>query len=342
VATIVKRLNKNGSMSYKAVIRKLGEPTQVATFKTETAAQKWANSVEDTIITEVQQSKIGAQVLTFEHLVARYRREVSILKAPTTRMSDHSMLHFWAKAFGATALYSITSEKVSKHQAALLDEFKPNTVRRYMAVLSAVMSTAIDWNWLKINPVKRLQQPALELRDVVLSSEELQRLFDACQHSRNKLLYPLVVVTLATGGRKREIETLQWHQVDLDSRVVRLIKTKGNKARSVKLIAPAVSELRQLYMARGSSPYVFAMKNGQCIQKSYNAWNMARQRAGVAHVHFHDLRHTTASYLAMHGASLSDIKEILGHTTIATTQRYIHYLKPVRSETLETLTSLFQ
>ena len=54
------------------------------------------------------------------------------------------------------------------------------------------------------------------------------------------------------------------------------------------------------------------------------AFEGAVERAGIVDFRFHDLRHTFASYLAMNGASLPEIAEVLGHKTLAMVKRYAH------------------
>ena len=54
------------------------------------------------------------------------------------------------------------------------------------------------------------------------------------------------------------------------------------------------------------------------------AWKYAVKRAELVDFRFHDLRHTCASYLAMNGASLMEIAEVLGHKTLAMVKRYAH------------------
>ena len=54
------------------------------------------------------------------------------------------------------------------------------------------------------------------------------------------------------------------------------------------------------------------------------SWEYAVKRAGITNFHFHDLRHSYASYLAMNGASLLEIAELLGHKTLAMVKRYAH------------------
>ena len=53
-------------------------------------------------------------------------------------------------------------------------------------------------------------------------------------------------------------------------------------------------------------------------------FKIALETAGIKDFKWHDLRHCTASYLAMNGASLSEIAEVLGHKTLSMVKRYAH------------------
>ncbi len=56
----------------------------------------------------------------------------------------------------------------------------------------------------------------------------------------------------------------------------------------------------------------------------YESWNTSRTKAGLADVRMHDLRHSFASFLVNAGCSIYEVKELLGHSQIKTTQRYAH------------------
>jgi site-specific recombinase XerD len=73
---------------------------------------------------------------------------------------------------------------------------------------------------------------------------------------------------------------------------------------------------------------VFARADGLKPREIECAWNTARRVADITDFRFHDLRHTYASYLAMSGASLRDIAELLGHKKINQTLLYSHLLPP--------------
>lgn len=73
------------------------------------------------------------------------------------------------------------------------------------------------------------------------------------------------------------------------------------------------------------------------------AWMTALKRASLEDFRFHDLRHTAASYLAMNGAGLREIADILGHKTLAMVQRYAHLTEDHKSAVINRMaTAIFE
>jgi hypothetical protein len=81
----------------------------------------------------------------------------------------------------------------------------------------------------------------------------------------------------------------------------------------------------------GQEDYVFTRNNGQKIKSIKEAFTIACIRAGIEDFRFHDLRHTAASLLAAGGCDIITLQNILGHKTLAMTQRYAHLI-PERNE----------
>ena len=103
-------------------------------------------------------------------------------------------------------------------------------------------------------------------------------------------------------------------------------QTKNGESRSVPLTGLALRVMQEKYMVESFRyPDVFPGLTGRRSRYTlWDAWVMARNRAGLKNFLFHDLRHTAASYLAMNGASLLDIAHILGHKQLRMVQRYAH------------------
>ena len=204
----------------------------------------------------------------------------------------------------------------------------PTTVLRYMASLSTVFTTAVrDWAWLEDSPMKNIKKPtAARGRVRFLSDDERERLLSSCKESRNKQLYMCVILAISTGMRQAELFGLKWVDVNLKERYLILHETKNGERRRVPL-AGLVLELLQEHakVRRLDTPLLFpGIKNPLTPIDLQTPWETARKNAGITDFTWHDLRHCTASYLAMNGASLAEIAEILGHKTLSMVKRYAH------------------
>jgi integrase len=158
-----------------------------------------------------------------------------------------------------------------------------------------------------------------------LADDERQHLLAACKASRNPYLYTVVVLALATGARKGELLGLTWPTVNLQRGTVTLQDTKNGERRTLHLTGIALDLMRQHgKIRRIDSPFVFPDPTGTKPCSIREAWDYAVRRAKIEDFRFHDLRHSAASYLAMNGASLLEIAEILGHKTLSMVKRYAH------------------
>ena len=176
------------------------------------------------------------------------------------------------------------------------------------------------------NPFPKISKPK-ESRGRVrfLSEDERQRLLAACRQSRNKYVHIVVVLALSTGGRRGELLNLRWPDVNLKRGLLTFRETKNGETRSVPLTSYALDILTQLaQMRRPDTTLLFPDATGKRPLSIRDAFEEAVKRAGVVNFHFHDTRHTFASYLAMNGASLMEIAEVLGHKTLQMVRRYAH------------------
>lgn len=146
--------------------------------------------------------------------------------------------------------------------------------------------------------------------------------------ARFRSLKPIFVVALETGLRKGDLLNLQWGQVNLGDRSIR-VKMKKTKKWAVapisQLCRVALDECRSRSVV---SRYVFVTDGGERVPEIAvrRAFLRAKRIAGFdpkRRFRFHDLRHSAACALASAGVSLGDIQKILGHTSIKMTERYV-------------------
>lgn len=330
MATIEKRITDSGT-SYRVKIRLKGFPPESATFERLTDARAWAAKTEADM-------KAGrhfgeSKRHTFGELVKAYREQAK----PLLKSWDHREMHlaYWLDALGDCQLDAITPARIAKERDKLLtgETYRHTkrtgaTVVRYLASLSACLAHGVrELQWLERNPVERIKKPAENKGRVrFLTDEERGRLLDACRPHAD--LYLAVVLSLTTGARQGEIMGLRWGQIDIGRQVITLHDTKNSDRRALPLVGEALALLKVRAKVRNLKddrifPPSERAKKAECLDLR-QPWEKALETAGIKDFHWHDLRHTAASYLAMSGVSLVEIAKVLGHRTLAMVARYAH------------------
>jgi integrase len=352
MAVIEKRVAKDGKASYRVRVRLKGYPEQHATFERLTDARRWEQQTEAAIREGRHFRSSESKRHTFHAMVDRYVVD-QLPEKPKTAIDQRRQLEWWKARIGDRVLADVTaplivqcrddlakgmladgSMTIKVHDATgnmahkPVERRSPATVKRYLAVLSHAFTIARkEWHWLDTNPVLNVGKPKEPPGRVrYLSDDERPRLLDACQKSANADLYVAVILAISTGGRRMEILGLRWKQVDLNRAVITLYETKNGDIRALPLTAKALDLMRQRAKVRRiETDLVFpSNRNPQKPVDLRAPWESALHEAGILDFHWHDLRHTCASYLAMNGASLAEIAEVLGHKTLSMVKRYTH------------------
>ena len=123
--------------------------------------------------------------------------------------------------------------------------------------------------------------------------------------------------------RRSEILELTWDRVFLDRRMVLLPKTKNGKQRWVAMGDDILLLLTAL-PKHVATDRVFTYR-GQPIREIKHSWDTAREAAGIAEGHFHDLRHTWASRMVAKGIDLYTLMELGGWSDVGMVRRYAHF-----------------
>ena len=243
--------------------------------------------------------------------------------------TDKMYLNRLKDFFGKKYLHEITPFLVHKYRTKRREEKtrrKSKTsvayVNRELACLKCMFRLAIDWEYAKENPVKKIKfEKENNSRTRFLEKEELKKLLDCC----HPLLKAIVLVAVNTGMRKEEIRTLKWRDVDFQRGFVTLYRTKNGEIRNVPLNRTA-KEMLMAIPKHVNSPFIFCNSDGN-LYNFRASFITALKNAGIKDFRFHDLRHTAASYLAMAGIDLNTIRDILGHKSLGMVLRYAHLSK---------------
>jgi integrase len=324
---------RDGSTTYHAEVRLRGFPPQRASFRTKTQAKQWVQKVESDIRDGRHINVVEAKKHTVKDLVERFISQW-LPQYPDRLKKQSALLAWWQGRLGHLSLNDLKPAAIAEARDALLSEQScrgglrnPSTVNRYLAAFSKALMIAVkEWGWLDDSPMRKVSKPKEgKARDRFLSYEEKDRLLSACKDSSNPHLYAVVSLALLSGMRFTEIVTLTWRDIDLDNKVITLHKTKNGEKRYVSITSTIENLLISLPDRAGLLFKPHRPNNRKGVISVRKAFEKALATAQIEGVRFHDLRHTSASYMAMNGATQGELMAILGHKTPQMTKRYAHY-----------------
>lgn len=340
MATIQKRRNRDRSTSWLAQVRVRPFKPAARTFGTREAAAAWADELERKLKAQRKAGGVREDVtaLTVAGLVKEF------LADPETKQLRYfdeldRLLEWWTTNYGTTKVLQLNVLTLREAREKLCHPGrKPATVNRYLSALRSA------WNWGRASgliPQDRLWPPRLMLsepegRTRFLTDEELTRLLEASR-AESPVMHAAVLVSLATGVRRSELLRLRWADVNLEAQRLTVHLTKNKERRSVHLPGAAVEALRALKKAPIVGTQVFTLDSGAALGAGSldHRWRSVRTAAKLVNFHWHDLRHSCASFLAQSGASLLEIGSVLGHKSASITKRYAHLVQgaPVTGHT---------
>lgn len=181
------------------------------------------------------------------------------------------------------------------------------------------------------NPVSKVKKPKVDNRRLrFLTRDEADRLLEELK-GRSIQLYNIAILSLDCGLRAGEIFGLTWADIDLDRGVIMIRDPKGGRNRAAYMTERVISMLNTLPQGDPGS-LVFPDRKGKKIKEISNSFALAVNEIdlndGVTdkryEVCFHILRHTYASWLVESGTDLYVVKKLMGHSTLAMTERYSH------------------
>jgi integrase len=347
VATIERRQSRDGATHYRVRVRVKGEKPRTRTFRRLTDAKAWAASVETDLGRGEHVPTTAERRKTLADLIDKFIEEELPIRANADSGKLRAQLLWWKENAGYLTLERVTPAAIAGFRTQLLARktgraqpggdrrdggtpIAPSTVNRYLAALSVVCKWA--WKqlrWLPSNPVLSVTKGP-EQSGIVryLTDSERDALLSACKASTNPNIYTAVVLALATGARASNLRMLTWADVDLDRWTLRFVQTKNREPRYAPVVGPAQAVLKAHFDRDPTSKgWVFKGHRNDAPADLDAPWRAVRAAAGLTgdrHCRFHDLRHTTASYLTMNGATLAEVAEALGHRTLVMAKRYSH------------------
>jgi site-specific recombinase XerD len=252
----------------------------------------------------------------------------------TAYTTDVRLFADWVSRLPIDEPAAVTRTVVRRYIASLSTrEFARRSIARKAAALRRYFGWLVAEGLVDTDPTLGLQVASGSGRlPRVLDRRELDRLLDGPVPDgepdwRRRRDDAVLEILYGSGVRVSELCTLQLDQVDLASGALS-VWGKGSKARRVPLSEPAVAALQRWLAVRAEAvpPEAGAVLFGNERGKVLTPRDVRRilDRRSPTPTHPHALRHTFATHLLDGGADLRAVQELLGHSDVATTQRYTH------------------
>lgn len=222
------------------------------------------------------------------------------------------------------------ARKKAKYRGRSIVTGGPGVANRTVALMSKMMACAVDWGMRRDNPALRIKKYPERRKDRFLDIDEIDRLLQSLrvaeeQKTETPDIVACFLLLLFTGLRCGEILDLEWSDVDLSRKTLRLRDSKTG-ARTVPLNNQAAAILKR-HSANKVSSFVIKSATGEGRPALGKPWERIRRRARIDDTaNIHCLRHTFASWAVMGGLSLAQTGALLGHKSSQTTLRYADHL----------------
>ncbi|MGG3624356.1 site-specific integrase [Bacillus gobiensis] len=328
-------------------------------FATKREAEKVANEIENQINkdTYIVDSKMTLKEYLNKWLDLAAKRKV---RETTFTNYKRAIDYRVIPVLGHFQLSELKSTHFEQFINSLIqDGLSERYIEYIYTVLYGALEKAVDWELIIKNPLKKVDIPRGRRRKTITwSREELNRFLDHAKFS-DITYYMAFKLDAYTGLRRGELLGLKWSDVDFSENRINVsrsliydkqgfrfgpVKTEKSE-RSVKVDKKVMEELRS-YKAKQSelkmairSEYddqnlIFARKDGQPIyfRTFTTVFNRSIKEANVPKIRVHDIRHTHATLMLEAGASLKDVQERLGHSSIQMTGDIYAHVSPVMQE----------
>ncbi|HUI31243.1 MAG TPA: tyrosine-type recombinase/integrase [Candidatus Acidoferrales bacterium] len=270
--------------------------------------------------------KTAISDMQFKNFADKYLEFVKENRAPKTLENAERVIRLATELFGEIILEKISLEHLRRYVEERRKNVSTATLSIDVRTLKAAMQLAVEWEYLQENPFKKFKNIRQERRAVkFLSRADMDKLLSAVREEYLKRLFIFAVLTCM---RRGEIVFLRWDDVNFELRLINIHpaddhRTKFNKERSIP-ISPQIEELLKSIEHRGH--YVFVNNKGErlledFVTKRFKAY--CREIGLDESIHFHSLRKTGASWSAANGATPLAIRELLGHSSVKTTEIYL-------------------
>jgi integrase len=317
-----------------------GERHRIAIGTSKRKAKEVLRKIEGDIINETFNLPVN-QKMRFSELADYWLENHSkVNNAPSQYQKNRERIDVHLiPNFGNKDIRNITPRMIDEYKESRLDVIKPATINRTLAILRKMFNDAVRWGFLASSPMKAVRQLHEAQKGFSFyNGDEVKSFLANCSDD----FYHVACCAVYTGMRKGEIVALEWEDVDLERKLIRIERsgkgsTKSKKVRYVPINSRLLKVLLDL-KSRNDGKLVFPDEKGRMRTTDFRGeMRKAANMAGLKTIRFHDLRHTFASNYVIKGGNIVSLQKIIGHSTVNMTMRYAHLSPDFMAQEIEAL-----
>jgi integrase/recombinase XerD len=286
---------------------------------------------------EISKHRRQSEIITQNNNLNDTQLENLLLKTWIVSKQSRSTKQIYERIITEFLLYNqnkllknITVQEVNSFLFEYNEEMSLASKSLAQSVLSSLFSHLMNSGYINKNPVKfttRIKVPQ-EILSKTMDEKEVERLIESPKKIRDSLLIKFLYLT---GLRVSEVTNLKWSHFKENETTIKIsVIGKGNKARIIQISKDLFSELKIL--KKKESVFVFESQKGKnCPLDKSAVFRIIKSAAKKAKIYRaispHTLRHTHATLSLKKGAPIHLVKKSLGHSSILTTEKYLHVIE---------------
>ncbi len=293
---------------------------------------------------EIPKKRYQLRLLSFERTAKRTDHEwrVRLKKGNLKKVTYDGYglrLKLLVKKFGKRMLWEIQKEEIERYMECLIINQSVVTANRTLFILKQVFKTGLKEKAIIDDPVANMSYSSERdhSRTRFLLPNQIDDLTNACKQLNGAHYMPsLILLGAEHGTSKQEALSLKWTDINFEYQgrgLIDLYRTKNDVRRTVPLMPRTKQALlhwkqhqawvrHRKSMDSNGSLLVFSKMNGEPIKGFWKSWKKICGIAEIDDFRYHDLRHTFCSNLLLSGASLKDVKDMIGHRHLETTKSF--------------------
>lgn len=316
--------------------RRLGDAKSMSVIEARIEAYNWAREMEAGKVPETvkkRTEKVLRAAVKVNAIFKEYHEKHLIPQAETASEIERGVELYWG-AIKNTLVADLTALQLTAWVAEIGKAHGNATANKQLRNLKACIRWGAGKQLCELpvffaERLKAIQTLPEEAKSSFLRKDQVEPLEKALA-PYSEVIRDAIMMMLWTSQRKTNVLSMEWAEIDFQHKqwLVPASKTKTKKPYTINLTAKALEILMR--RRNNDSPFVFPSKTSESghLENPNTAWLDIRIVAGVPDLKLHGLRHTGGTWLAHAGAPSFEIKRQLNHSTIKTSERYVHEYGP--------------